>query len=171
MHHPYGSLATCSLLSMSLSSSTLAVNVVNLMDDGPNEKGKEEKGEESAVSEKSKEMIAFAERQTLENVVLNRDKSDVETLGGTAWTSLSVKATIAFLRKIKVMIPPNKRTSNELGSVIANWINSQGVRSTVAAAIQQKKPAASTKPVCAKMEGTIFHAIGPVLPRLFHSTC
>lgn len=163
IHHPFGYLLTSHS-----ESSTPLIDGVNLEDDDVRKEGEEaEKGvrKESAATKKSREMIEFAERQTIENVVLNRDKSDVETLGGTAWLSLSVKAKTAFLRKIKVMIPQNKRTGTELGSVVANWINSQGVRSSVAAVIQhqQKKPAAGTKPACATREGTLYRAINTII--------
>jgi hypothetical protein len=106
IHHPFGYLLTSHS-----ESSTPLIDGVNLEDDDVRKEGEEaEKGvrKESAATKKSREMIEFAERQTIENVVLNRDKSDVETLGGTAWLSLSVKAKTAFLRKIKVMIPQNK---------------------------------------------------------------
>ena len=65
-------------------------------------------------------MFEFAGRQTIENVVLNNDKSDAVTLGEISWSLLSVKAKTVFSRKIKVMIPQKKRTSNKLGSVITN---------------------------------------------------
>ena len=118
IHHPFGGLA-CS------SSTMQVVDIANFVD-GTKEAANAKKGEkESAASKKNKQMIEFSECQTIENLVLNHDKSDVETLGGTPLSSLSVKAKTAFLRKMKVMIPQNKQTANDLGSVIANWINSQ----------------------------------------------
>ena len=145
-HHPFASLA----VELSSATSTADDDVEYFADNMMINREAETGEKETAMSKKNKEMIEFVERQTIDNVVLNSDKSDVVTLGGRPWAQLTVKAKKAFLRTIKVMIPQNKRTSKELGSVVANWINSQSIRSAVGAVIAQKKTSAATKPLCFK---------------------
>ena len=100
-----------------------------------------------------------------ENVVLTSDKTDVAKLGGTDWSKFSVRAKTAFLRKMNIMILQTKQTGGDLGSVVANWLNSKGLRAAVASEITKKSghTPASTKPQCIISDGTIFRVINTII--------
>ncbi len=114
-----------------------------------------EAGKETAHSKKSKEMVLFVERQTLENVVLTSDKSDVAKLGRT---KNFVESQDCFFEEDELMILQTKRTAGDLGSVIANSLNSKGYRAAFALEMTKKSghAAASTKPQCIISDGTII---------------
>jgi hypothetical protein len=120
---------------------------------------------ESNTAKKKTDMVIFAERQELDNIVLTKDGKDVETIGGVAWTNMLKDAKKAFMSKHKIQIPQSMR--NELGRVVANWMNSSDYRASIASVVTKKtggkKKAAATKPVCLTADGTMYHVVNTII--------
>ena len=114
---------------------------------------------ETAASRKKKEMIEFVSKQRIDNVILNSDNTDVDSLGGVSWSKLTVDAKREFAKVNNISVPQSMRTGADLGKVIANWINSIGYREMVVAVVKKKAPGsttAATKPTCITTELTLF---------------
>ena len=121
---------------------------------------------ESDTIKKKSDLVVFAERQTLDTIVLTKDGKDVETIGGVAWSKLLKDARKAFMAKHKIQIPQTMRNASMLGAVVANWMNSADYRATVVSAVTKKtggkKPAAN-KPACLEADGTMFRVVNTII--------
>ena len=123
---------------------------------------------ETAASRKKKEMIEFVSKQRIDNVVLNSDNTDVDSLGGVSWSKLTVDAKREFAKVNNISVPQSMRTGADLGKVVANWINSTGYREMIATVVKKKAPgstAAATKPTCITMESTLFCVVNTIFAR------
>ena len=122
---------------------------------------------ESDTSKKKIDLVTFAERQTLDNIVLTKDGKDVETLGGVAWSKLLKDAKKAFIVKNKIQIPQAMRNAAMLGAVVANWLNSTDYRAAIVSVTKKnggsKKQAAATKPACLLADGTMYRVVNTII--------
>lgn len=123
---------------------------------------------ESDSAKKKNELVLFAERQTLDSIVLTEDRKDVESIAGVAWTKLLKPAKKAFMMKQKIQIPQSMRNDNMLGAVIANWMNSTDYRLSISSGVTKKagggkKKPAATVPKCLTSNGTMYRVINTII--------
>jgi len=121
---------------------------------------------ETAAAKKKKEMEEFATKQTLDNIEFTTDNKDVLKIGGVPWTKLLVKAKKAFCTANNIPIPQNMRNGDQIGKVIANWVNSAEYRESVQDRVSKKaggKKAAATKPACLELVGTMFRVVNCII--------
>lgn len=148
-HHPNGEYA-----------------IITTVDMNEEKKSTTKATRETAASRKKKDMIDFVSKQRIDNIVLNSDNTDVESVGGVSWTKLTVDAKREFAKVNNISVPQTMRTGADLGKVVANWINSSGYRDMIAAVVKKKAPgstAAATKPTCITIESTLFRVINTIV--------
>jgi hypothetical protein len=77
-----------------------------------------------------------------------------------------VKAKKAFCTANNIPIPQNMRNGDQIGKVIANWVNSAEYLASVQERVSKKaggKKAAATKPACLELVGTMFRVVNCII--------
>jgi len=65
---------------------------------------------ETAASHKKKDMIDFVSKQRIDNIVLNSNNTDVESVGGISWRKLTVDAKREFVKVNNIYVPQSMCT-------------------------------------------------------------
>ena len=152
-HHSFGNIAACS----SLPAATGQQQVRIEMTEAAKTKGKE------TAAEKKLKLQAFVEKQSLENIVLTRDKKDVATLAGAPWHTLTVDMKKSFMKDNGVAIPHTMRTNTDLGKVVANHLHGSDITIAVASTAAKKKNDATIPTCITQMVGTMIRVINTIV--------
>ena len=78
-----------------------------------------------SAKEKKEKEIDWAKKRKLEDLVLNEQENDVETLGGRRWTTIPKYSKEAFINANNIPIPQKKRNDGDLGQVVANHMKAK----------------------------------------------
>ena len=120
------------------------------------------KGKETKAEQKQK-LHSFVEKQTLDNIVLTRDKKDVASLAGVPWHNLTVDMKKSFMRDNCVAIPHSMRTNNDLGKVVANHLHGSDITIAVASTAAKKKNDATIPTCITQIVGTMIRVINAIV--------
>ena len=111
--------------------------------------------------QKKEQMLNWARGMTLNNVVLNIKRDDVESLGPRKWCDLSGELKKEFIKKNKIQLSQAFRNAADLGKNVANHMNAKSFKEQIKAPLKSKSPA--TKPLCITKDGTLFRIINTII--------
>ena len=95
---------------------------------------------------------------SVEDIILDETKTQILSIAGVEYSSLSAKVRLQFCREMGIMVPNKKRKKEDITELILNHVSGRVLKEIV----KQPMKAAKTRPAALMKDGTLYRIINVI---------
>ena len=99
---------------------------------------------------------------SVEDIVLDETKTQILSIAGVDYSSLSAKVQLHFCQEMGIMVPNKKRKKEEIKELILNHISGRVLKEIIKQPMKKKSKAAKTRPAALMKDGTLYRIINVI---------
>ena len=99
---------------------------------------------------------------SVEDIILDETKTQILSIAGVEYSSLSAKVRLHFCREMGIMVPNKKRKKEDITELILNHISRQVLKEIIKQPMKKKSKAAKTRPAALMKDGMLYRIINVI---------
>ena len=99
---------------------------------------------------------------SVEDIILGETKTQILSIAGVNYSSLSAKVRLYFCREMGTMVPNKKRKKEEITELILNHVSRLVLKEIVKQPMKKKAKAVKTRPAALMKDGMIYQIINVI---------
>ena len=120
------------------------------------------KKRDAACNKRDASVLEKLKTSSVEDIVLDETKTQILSIAGVDYLSLSAKVQLHFCREMGIMVPNKKRKKEEITELILNHVNRQVLKEIIKQPMKKKAKAAKTRPAALMKDGMLYRIINVI---------
>ena len=120
------------------------------------------KKQDAARNKRDASVLEKLKTSSVEDIVLDETKTQISSIAGVEYSSLSAKVRLHFCREMGIMVPNKKRKKEDITELILNHVSGRELKEIVKQPMKKKSKAAKTRPAALMKDGTLSRIINVI---------
>ena len=120
------------------------------------------KKRDAARNKRDASVLEKLKTSSVEDIVLDEMKTQILSIAGMEYSSLSAKVRLHFCREMGIMVPNKKRKKEDITELILNHVSGRVLKEIIKQPMKKKSKAAKTCPAALMKDGTLYHIINVI---------
>ena len=99
---------------------------------------------------------------SVEDIILDKSKTQILSIAGVEYASLSAKVRLYYCREMGIMVPNKKRKKEEITELILNHVSGRVLKELVKQPMKKKAKASKTHPAALTKDGMLYRIINVI---------
>ena len=120
------------------------------------------KKRDAARNKRDASVLEKLKTSSVEDIILDETKTQILSIAGVEYSSLSSKVRLQFCREMGIMVPNKKRKKEDMTELILNHVSGRVLKEIVKQPMKKKSKAAKTRPAALMKDGTLYRIINVI---------
>ena len=120
------------------------------------------KKRDAARNKRDASVLEKLKTSSVEDIILDEMKTQILSIAGVEYLSLSAKVRLQFCREMGIMVPNKKRKKEDITELILNHVSGRVLKEIVKQPMKKKSKAAKTRPAALMKDGTLYQIINVI---------
>ena len=120
------------------------------------------KKRDAARNKRDASVLERLKTSSVEDIILDETKTQILSIAGVEYSSLSAKVRLQFCREMGIMVPNKKRKKEDITELILNHVSGRVLKEIVKQPMKKKSKAAKTRPTALMKDGTLYQIINVI---------
>ena len=120
------------------------------------------KKRDAACNKRDASILEKLKTSSVEDIVLDETKTQILSIAGMEYLSLSAKVRLHFCQEMGIMVPNKKRKKEDITELILTHVSGWVLKEIVKQPMKKKSKAAKTRPAALMKDGTLYCIINVI---------
>ena len=120
------------------------------------------KKRDAARNKRDASVLEKLKTSSVEDIILDEMKTQILSIAGVEYSSLSAKVRLQFCREMGIMVPNKKRKKEDITELILNHVSGRVLKEIVKQRMKKKSKAAKTHPAALMKDGMLYRIINVI---------
>ena len=120
------------------------------------------KKRDAACNKRDASVLEKLKTSSVEDIVLDQMKTQILSIAGVEYLSLSAKVRLHFCQEMGIMVPSKKRKKEDITELILNHVSGRVLKEIIKQPIKKKSKAAKTRPAALMKDGMLYRIINMI---------
>ena len=120
------------------------------------------KKQDAARNKRNASVLEKLKTSSVEDIVLDEMKTQILSIAGVEYSSLSAKVRLHFCREMGIMVSNKKRKKEDITELILNHVSRRLLKEIIKQPMMKKSKAAKTCPAALMKDGTLYRIINMI---------
>ena len=114
------------------------------------------KKQNEACNKRDATVLEKLKTSSVEDIILDETKTQILSIAGVDYASLSAKVRLYFVREMGIMVPNKKRKKEEITELILNHVSGRVLKEIMKQTMKKKAKASKTHPAALMKDGMLY---------------
>ena len=120
------------------------------------------KKRDAACNKRDASVLEKLKTSSVEDIVLDEMKTQILSIAGVEYSSLSAKVRLHFCQEMGIVVPNKKRKKEEIMELILNHVSGRVLKEIIKQPMKKKSKAAKTRPAALMKDGMLYRIINVI---------